>query len=142
MNAAHTTETTMRKVLWRAAQDDYIRDTASFAADREDAEAYRDNRGYGGPVLYRAEVEIDEAEVLDLYDLDESDAIRAIRERTGLPHPGAISPDVWVAWIATDLESAGIRWVRVRDTYPEGAETWTYISHADADDLELIEVED
>lgn len=35
--------------LWRAADDDYISDSASFSEKRAAAEAYLSNRGFGGP---------------------------------------------------------------------------------------------
>ncbi|GIV50914.1 MAG: hypothetical protein KatS3mg038_1435 [Candidatus Kapaibacterium sp.] len=50
-------------LLWRAAHNSRIFRGACFAARREDAEAYQDNPGFGGPRLYC--VEVDPRDVLD-----------------------------------------------------------------------------
>ncbi|GIV52035.1 MAG: hypothetical protein KatS3mg038_2556 [Candidatus Kapaibacterium sp.] len=44
-------------LLWRAAHNSRIFRGACFAARREDAEAYQDNPGFGGPRLFVLEVE-------------------------------------------------------------------------------------
>ena len=127
---------TTTRTLWRAADDDLIVGSASFAAEREDAEAYLRNPGFGGRSLYRAIVEIDDAQVLDLYDL--RDPIARICEVTGLSHPGAIGADEWVPRISYDLRAAGYEWVRVRESYPENSETWTFVGEDDPD-MEQVE---
>lgn len=43
--------------VYRAANDDYVSAGFSFAANREDAEAYLDNPGFGGSTLYVAEID-------------------------------------------------------------------------------------
>lgn len=89
--------------LWRAAQDDYVSDTTSFARRREDAEAYLDNPGFGGASLFRTRVRTTGDAVLNLYD--ERDAVTLLADRFDLQHPGAIGVD---EWIPRDVSSARI----------------------------------
>lgn len=126
---------TLRKTLWRAADTDTIVDSASFSADRGAAEAYLDNPGFGGAILWRAEVEVESETLLDLYDVDEEEAFGRLCDLTGLPHPGAIGVDEWVPRISYDLRDAGIEWVRVRESYPAGADTWIFVG---TDDPEMV----
>lgn len=121
----------MKKTLWRAADDDMIIDTASFAASRAAAEAYLNNGPFGGKTLYRARVEIEPSALLDLFE--SADPVAEIVAATGLPHPGAINADEWVPRIGAELQDAGYEWVRVRDTYPAGSETWTFVGIDDPD---------
>lgn len=126
--------------LWRHADDGNIVGSASFAASRKSAEAYKDNPGFGGETLYKSTVDINPKEVLDLYDLDEADAIKKIRKITGLRHPGAIGPDEWIPRIASqgdEFRDAGIEWVRVRESHPVDSETWIFVG---SDDPEMDEV--
>lgn len=127
----------MTRTLYRAADTDTIVGSASFAADIESARAYLDNPGFGGRTLYVAEVDMDDAQVLDLYDLGNEEAIAALMERTGLSHPGAIGVDEWVPRICYDLRDAGIEWVRVRESYPMDSETWVFVGHDDPDMVEV-----
>lgn len=122
----------MRKTLWRAANDDYIPDAAAFATDREDAEAYFDDPGYGGSILWKAHVVFNEDEVLNLYD--ESDPVTELSDKYGLPHPGAIGVEEWIPSdpeLQTAIHEDGFDWVVVRDSFPEGAETWLWIGDFD-----------
>ena len=124
-------------ILWRAADNDYIGHTASFASCRIDAEAYLDNAGFGGSTLFQTEVEPEN--VLDLYD--SADSIEDLLTALGMDelpsHVVADSADVAVCQLQSELEAAGFEWVRVRDTYPTDCETWTFIS---GDEPEVIEV--
>lgn len=129
--------------VYRAAEDDYIPPgSASFSPDQDVAEAYRDNPGFGGPTLFRAEVPVPrEEEILRLYD--HRDPIQAIADEAGLPNPGAITPDVWVGRdpeVQDALRAKGYQWVEVMDTYPEGARTWIWIGDSE-NEPELEEVE-
>jgi hypothetical protein len=129
----------MKKItLWRAANDDIVNGTASFATDRESAEKYLDNPGFGGTNLYRSKVEIDPEKFLDLHDLDKDDAVAKIRELTGLNDPGAIGVDEWVPRIADKLADSGIEWVRVKESYPSDSETYIFVG---GDDPEMEEVD-
>lgn len=120
--------------LWRAAEDDYIGDSASFSEEREAAEAYRNNPGFGGSTLYYADVD---AEPLDLTG---DDAMDVLMETIGSDHDyGAIGVDELVPRIADKLADAGIEWVRVRESYPEDTITWIYVGGACGDEPELIE---
>jgi hypothetical protein len=115
--------------LYRAASDDTIVGCASFAKDIAVAREYLDNPGFGGAKLWKAEVEIDPATALDLYD--EHDPMQVIMDRTGLNHPGAIGVDEWVPRISYQLRDAGVEWVRVRESYPQDAETWIFVGSDD-----------
>lgn len=125
------TETETTTTLWRAAQDDYLDTPCAFAARREHAEIYLDNRGFGGPRLYRAEVGTPAAEtVLDLTGLSRSAALDALVEATGMGHPGSIGADEWVMHqrVAQRLVERDYRWVRLVDSYPEDCETWVLLT--------------
>ncbi len=128
------------KTLWRVSDDDYLPDAASFASDREDAEAYLDNPGYGGRKLFRARVEVDRERVLSLFY--EDDPIRILSKRFHQPHPGAIGPEEWIPMrpdLQAAIHDAGFDWVIVKDSFPEGAETWIWLGEFN-DEPELIEV--
>lgn len=114
--------------LWRAAQDDYVSDATSFARRREDAEAYLDNPGFGGANLFHTRVRTTGDAVLNLYD--ERDAVTLLADRFDLQHPGAIGVDEWIprdVRLQDALREAGYDWVVVRESFPEGAETWIWI---------------
>lgn len=121
--------------LYRAASDDLIVGSASFATNLEAARAYLDNPGFGGRTLYRAEVEIDADTLLDL--VDAIDPIQSIMDRTGLRHPGAIGVDEWIPRISYELRDAGIEWVRVKESYPAETVTYTFVG---TDDPEMEEI--
>ena len=122
--------------LWRAANDDYISDSASFAETRESAEAYRDNPGYGGDTLYYADVEPD-----DMLDLTGPDAMASLLDALDSDHDyGAIGVDELVPRLAGRLCDAGYQWVTVRESYPADTTTWIYVGGSFGDEPELIEV--
>jgi hypothetical protein len=122
------------KTLYRAANDDIITDCASFAETAEAARLYLDNPGFGGRTLYRAEVEIDAAHVLDV--TDSYDATAEIAERAGQEHPGAIGADEYAARVSYELRDAGVEWVVVRESYPAETTTWIWVG---GDEPEMIE---
>ena len=130
---------TKRITLWRAADDDNIVGSASFAAQQESAQAYLDNPGVGGDKFWKAEVEIDESSLLDLHDIDEEEAFTKVLDLIDLEtHPGAIGLDEWIPRIADKLQDAGIEWVRVRESFPENTETYIFVGF---DDPEMEEIE-
>ena len=124
-------------ILWRAANDDYISDSASFAECRESAEMYLNNPGFGGSTLYYAEVEISE-----YLDLTGSDAMELLQATLGSDHDfGAIGIDELVPRIAHRLCEAGVQWVKVCESYPEDSTTWIYVGGGLGDEPTLIEAE-
>ena len=124
-------------ILWRAANDDYVSDSCSFAETREAAELYLDNPGFGGSVLYTAEVEI--AEYLDLTDADGMERLQAV---LGSDHDfGAIGIDELVPRVAARLCAAGVQWVKVCESYPADTMTWIYVGGGLGDEPTLIEAE-
>ena len=124
-------------ILWRAANDDYISDSCSFAETRESAELYLDNPGFGGSTLYTAEVEIGE-----YLDLTGSDAMEILQTTLGSDHDfGAIGIDELVPRIASRLCEAGVQWVKVCESYPEDSITWIYVGGGLGDEPTLIEAE-
>lgn len=124
-------------ILWRAANDDHISDSASFAETREAAEAYLANPGYGGDTLYYAEVEIQ-----DYLDLDCDDAMERLLQALDTDHDyGAIGVDELVPRVAGRLADAGVQWVRVRESYPSDTITWIYVGGVLGDEPELTPVE-
>ena len=123
-------------ILWRAANDDHISDSASFAETREVAEAYLANPGFGGSALYFAEVEPS-----DVLDLTGDDAMRRLLDAIGSVHDyGAIGVDELVPRLAAELCDAGYQWVRVRESYPVGTITWIYVGGCMGDEPGMIEV--
>jgi len=119
-------------VLWRAADDDYVPDAASFSAQRSDAEAYLDNRGFGGARLWRASVVVSDARVLNLYE--QRDPVSYLSEELELQHPGAVGVEEWIPMdpsVQDALRERGFDWVIVRDSFPENAETWLWIGQAE-----------
>lgn len=114
--------------LWRAADDDYVTDAASFARNRADAETYFDNPGYGGSLLWQTQVQVDPDLVLNLYE--EQDPVSFVAELLDVHHPGAIGIEEWIPMtveVQEGLRDAGYEWVVVRDSFPQGAETWLWI---------------
>lgn len=124
-------------ILWRAANDDHISDSASFAETRETAEAYLDNPGFGGDTLYYTEVEIE-----DYLDLTGSNAMERLLEALDTDHIyGAIGVDELVPRVAGKLCDAGIQWVKVTESFPADTTTWIYVGGVMGDEPELIEAE-
>jgi len=127
--------------LYRAADDDYIGcDCTAFAADRETAEVYLDNPGYGGSSLWTVTVDVEDSALLDL--TDESDPVTLLCDEYGLSHPGAIGVDEWIpqSVAVTDaLREAGIDWVLVPESYPADTVTWLWVGPSEREP-ELTEI--
>jgi len=120
--------------LYRA--DASVPTPCSFATTLAAAAVYQDNPPFGGPWLYRAEIQPPEAWILDVYALGSGsdEALSALVAAAGCRHPGAASPAAWLSMPggpAARLRAAGYRWVRIADDFPCGAETWTWIGDAD-----------
>jgi hypothetical protein len=128
----------MTRTLYRAADDDYLSDCASFAANRDDAEAYLNNPGFGGSKLWQTTFEVDDEAVIDIRsDRDDVqvqallDAIESDREPCGASVDSLLAePSIVEALVAR-----GYRWVRLTDSYPEGSETWTWLGAGDEPEL-------
>lgn len=114
------------KTLWRAASDDYISQGYSFAAEREVAELYLDNPGFGGDKLYKAVVKFEESQVIDLTDASASE----VADRLDMRVPGAIGLDEWLPReddAIEKLRAAGFLWALVAESYPAGSTTWIWL---------------
>ena len=124
---------TMR--LWRAAKDDHVSDSASFATDRGTAEAYLSNGGFGGTRMYYADVDPD-----DVLDLTSDNAMPELLAAIDSDHDyGAIGVDELVPRLAGRLADAGYQWVKVRESYPADTTTWIYVGGAMGDEPELTQ---
>lgn len=123
--------------LYRASDDGLIVGSASFAETLETARVYRDNPGFGGGLLWRAEV-VPEG-VLDL--TTDEDPTTALAGMLGVRHPGAIGADEWVPRVSDQIAAAGYRWVRVVESYPEDTVTWIWVGDS-CDEPDLEEIED
>lgn len=113
-----------KKTLWRAADDQFISGSASFAARRQD----------GGEKLWRLDIEA--AGVLDL--VGHRDPIGRLCRIAKCDHPGAIGADEWVAsagYVREALAAAGYQWVCVDESL-----TWIWVG-ADPTDIEDAMVE-
>lgn len=120
--------------LYRAADDDIITDTASFAETLETAQAYLSNPGFGGRSLWVADIE--PQNVLDL--TTETDPVQALADVLGVRHPGAIGADEWVPRVADEIAATGYEWVRVCESYPADTITWIWIG---GDEPEMTTIE-
>ena len=99
----------------------------AFAESPATAELYRDNPGFGGASLWRAERQ-EETEALDLRGLDVGEAA----ELLGQPHPGAIDVDEWLPRTMDALDAVrerGCLWALVDESYPAGTTTWIWCGH-------------
>ncbi len=130
--------------LYRAAADDYIGDTASFATTKAGARAYQDNPGFGGPNLYRTDIDVDESKVLDLRADSQGEQLDRLVEAAGVNHPGATTADREITQVAVydALREKGYEWVRLYDTFPEGQESWTYIGGGVEPELQGLTFDD
>lgn len=124
--------------IYRAANHCEARVGYSFSENREVAEAYRSNPGFGGETLYAADVDLDG--VLDLTGADDEWA--ALAEAAGVEIDPAryqhhfarvlpVSDDICEA-----LAAAGYRWVRFVDDHPAGAVTIIPVSDEAADEVD------
>lgn len=130
--------TTNTLTLYRAGDSDIMTGPTSFAADMSVARAYLDNPGFGGRRLYVTRVEVEAKNVLDIRSNDDADQVRALVEITGIDM-GAVTADYMLAQdrVVDALVGRGYHWVRLIDTYPVGAETWTWLYAGDEPEMEL-----
>lgn len=128
--------------LYRAAQDDYIQQTSCFAARKSDAKAYLDNPGFGGPILYKTTVLVEESRVLRLEGSSREckrsllrhlgvDAFMTVGDCVG-SFLGSCSSGRYVDQLAESYD-----WVVFTDSYPEDCETWMWLG---GEEPELTEV--
>ena len=122
------------QTLYRAATSARNCGSLTWWADERDvAEAYRDNQGYGGPAIYALETASDA--ILDLtagqphYSRDDVEMIAMLADVLGdedLPdnRRGDYIHDVLEDAAITDALRARYDWVVIYDSYPEGARTW------------------
>lgn len=124
--------------LYRAADYAEVRVGHSFSDQRETAEAYLDNPGFGGKSLHRTDVNLNH--VLDLSDSD--DLWRDLSEASGIDidpenhqyHFQRVLPtrdDICEA-----LAENGYHWVKFQDDFPEGATTLIPVSQEAADEAD------
>lgn len=115
----------VRIVLFRAAEDTYVHTgSTSFARRKRDARAYQDNPGFGGPHLYRLELEVDDEHVLDLRG-STPNFLLALLDRlgaAGIDYAVTVDRRVQAA-----ILGRGYRWVRFFDSFPEDCETWALL---------------
>src|SRR5690606_12465119 len=99
------------------------------AEERESAELYLDNPGYGGDTLWRATASVDDDRVLDLSDYSSGSTagMEALADATGLQLPCGIGLDEWIPQACEEIAAAGYDWVKVRESYPENSTTWIYV---------------
>jgi hypothetical protein len=119
--------------LYRAADSDYIQQGTCFAAEREAAEAYLANPGYGGATIWTTDAH---GSVLDLRGMSTSEVASLL----GLPDPGSIGIDEWLPSLPSTLSAAratGALWAMVDESYPEETTTWIWLGTSDDDEPEL-----
>lgn len=131
--------THMKITLYRAADDDYVMPQTSFAEDREVAEAYLDNLGFGGEKMWTAEIEVDPATVIDFRD-DRPAIVKAL----GLEDdPGAMSDAEILtrgdyASRVDRLTERGYAWAIVYDDYPKRESVnWIWLGSDDVEEPEM-----
>lgn len=128
----------MTTTIYRAANHAEVRVGYSFSEDREVAEAYLRNPGFGGETLYAAVVEL--ADVLDLTDAE--DEWTALSDASGIAVEAAQYQHHFARVLATSdeicaaLAAAGYHWVRISEDYPAGAVTIIPVSEDAADEAD------
>jgi hypothetical protein len=138
----------MRKItLYRAADDDSIGTSASFAEDIETAIYYLDNPGHGGSKLFAADVIYDPKQVLDLTTADGEEIATELFEAALEEDRSALEGDTleglyweWDQIVprgASVLRDAGYEWALVPESYPENTTTWVFVGWNDPDLVEL-----
>jgi hypothetical protein len=125
--------------LYRAANDGYLNpDTTSFGEQRETAEAYLGNPGFGGSVLWSVDVEVDADKVLDITGGDMPGWLARI-----IDGMGSISPDVALSYAAVHgaVAERGYEWIRHDlETHPVGAIVWVRLGSDSAIEDAMTEV--
>ncbi len=125
------------KRLWRAAQDDYVDTGYSFAESKTIAREYLDNPGFGGATIFRAVVEFDEEQVLDLRGVSLTKARRMVDVPSA---SGAIGVDEWLpreSRVQEAFRDQGFLWALVDESFPEGTTTWIWLGTSSDDEPEL-----
>jgi hypothetical protein len=128
----------MKRTLYRAADEDYVDTGYSFAETRSIAEAYLDNPGFGGCVVFKARVDYRPDEVIDL---TRTTVARAAK-RVGHPDPGAIGIDEWLPRTPdalTALREQGFLWALVAESFPHDTTTWIWLGTGLDEEPELVE---
>jgi hypothetical protein len=122
------------RTLWRATDaDGQLGALTWWAENDDDARAYLDNPGYGGDTLHTMTADVQYT--LDLtadmphYARDDSamiaDLAEALEDETIVDrYHGAYIHDVLEDEEITTALAQMYDWVRIYDTYPEGAATW------------------
>lgn len=131
------------KTLYRAADDDDVREGFSFAEDEDAARAYMDNPGFGGSKLWRVNANVDG--ILDLSgDQDPWGTLSEIIDDEVLPEknqyhfPSVITADSDIREL---LRKKGYRWVKFDDDFPEGSVTYVPLSDDAVEEIESSIVE-
>lgn len=139
---------TMEMKLYRAAKYDSLYTGCCFAADLASAEAYTDNPGFGGPVLFSATIDTDSARIvrfttireladalvdavstddlIDFFDTTDAYDIAELLDATGTLYPWTVNPKL-EAFLGTHFD-----WAVYPDDYPVGCETWCILSDSAA----------
>ena len=123
----------MTLTLWRAGKDADVTRGTCFATERSAAEAYLDNGGFGGPILYCATVT--PSRVLTIEGGQVRDALRAL-DAIGVDTTGAELRAETLAQVLDQddvleaLAALGYDWVVYEDDYPEDCTTWRVVSDA------------
>lgn len=141
----------MTTTLYRAADDDYLSRGYSLTADREVAETYTDNPGFGGSTIWTCEA-ADDAAILDMRGLDGERQIEALEEALeGHDDAAALARVCDERYPLCETIHAGravylldalaerYDWILLDESYPEQTTTWLYLERAE---VELVEVED
>ena len=116
--------------LYRAADDDYVQIGTSFSPDRETAEEYQKNPGFGGSNLYRTFIEV--KKVLNLInsndpwvDLSEVVGFEIDSSKYGYHFQRVLATD---EDICEKVALAGYDWVAMTEDFPEGSVTYIPVS--------------
>lgn len=126
--------------LYRAGDSDILTGPTSFAVSLDTARAYLDNPGFGGRTLYRTRVSPEPSVVLDIRSESDDEQAGALVSAAQIEHPGSCTADYLLSqqYVVDALVARGYEWVRLLDTYPIGAETWTWLY--EGDEPELVEL--
>lgn len=126
--------------LYRAGDDSILTGATSFSPDRDIAKAYLSNPGFGGRTLFRTQVEINPEYLLDIRSDDDEAQINAILRAAGLEDRsyGNVTADWLLAQedVIDSLKASGYEWVRLTDTFPVGADTFTWLYGDNEPELE------
>jgi hypothetical protein len=136
---AYVDGSTVKKTLYRAANDDYVNQGFSFATNRTTAEAYLDNPGFGGASIFRCRIDVPEEQVIDLTNW----SVRKLAKNLGFNDPGAIGLDEWLPRTPSALDTLrekGYLWALVAESFPHETTTWIWLGTSEDNEPELIEL--